>query len=93
MNNENCERESNNPQAQKVVKRLQELLEDAKAGKIVGVCVVAKCLDRSLLFGNSGMFPVYEMIGALDSLKTEMILQSHQMTCFTPENEEIDRHE
>lgn len=55
------------------VARLEEWLEMARSGEIVGVAVVALCADGASRYAVSGKVGGHGMIGALEVAKAELI--------------------
>ncbi len=56
-----------------VVKQLEELLEMARSGEIVGLAAVYVYHDETVNYASSGWHGVYRIIGCMEVLKRELI--------------------
>jgi len=56
-----------------VVKRLEELLEKARSGEIVGIAGAMLLGDSDIKWFWSGAFDPYQTVGCLEELKAEIL--------------------
>ncbi len=55
------------------VSALEEALEQARSGEIIGVTIIKRHYDRAASFYSSGVIGSYAMIGALQCAQAEMV--------------------
>jgi len=60
---------------QGAIKLLKEVLADAEAGKLEGVCIISEFANGDYSFGSSGTMEVLRRVGRLEALKWRLLQQ------------------
>lgn len=62
----------------RVVEHLEELLEKARSGEVIGICGAAQYFDGLASWHIVGLTNSFSVIGALQVMQTGLTLQHHE---------------